>query len=324
MRSPSWRALTRWGVALGLCACLAGSGCADQDADMPRTKPGQPVAAANAPGGPGVPAAPAAPIPDAVREQAAAQIRAAGLSAEREVAARIAASRAAAARKWGLAQTPIAAPAPPATRPVLKSGPGVIRHGDLPPVVHRVPTQDRVVFLTVDDGAEKDPRFARMARELGVPFSAFVSGYLARGGWAYFRGLHEQGVVVNNHTVNHPDLRKLGYARQQQEICGEQEVAEREIGVASRLFRPPYGEFNQDTLRAAQSCGIVALPIWNQEAFPDRIEYRYDHRLEPGDIILTHFRGPGEWKGDIAQMLRRVVDTATAQGFALARLDDYL
>lgn len=107
MRSPSWRALTRWGVALGLCACLAGSGCADEDAGVPRTKPGQPIAAANAPG---VPAAPAAPIPDAVREQADARIRAARLGAEQQEAARIAASRAAAARKWGLAEAPIAAP----------------------------------------------------------------------------------------------------------------------------------------------------------------------------------------------------------------------
>ncbi|MFF7244868.1 polysaccharide deacetylase family protein [Embleya sp. NPDC008237] len=312
MTSRSRRVLTRCRVALGLCLCLAVAGCADS-ATVPVKAP-QRVAAQDR-------AAPAEPP-----GQGGGQARGAHPDlAEREAATRRErAAVAAAARKWGLAAVPIAAPAPPATRPVLRPGPGVKLYGDLPAVVHRVPTEERVVFLTVDDGAEKDPEFARMARELKVPFSAFVSGYLAREDYGYFRRLHEQGVTVNNHTLNHPDLRKLGYAAQQREICRQQDELTREIGSTPRLFRPPYGEFNEDTLYAAQSCGIVAFPIWNQEAFPDRMEYRYDHVFKPGDIILTHFRGPGQWQGDMTQMLRRVVDTVTSQGFALARLDDYL
>ncbi|MYS85969.1 polysaccharide deacetylase family protein [Streptomyces sp. SID5474] len=305
--SRSRRVFIRCGVALGLCLCLAATGCADSGT-VPIKAAAPDRAAAEVPG------------------QDAAQVRGARPDlAKREAATRRErAAVAAAARKWGLAAAPIAAPAPPATRPVLRPGPGVKLHGDLPAVVHRVPTDERVVFLTIDDGTEKDPEFARMVRELKVPFSAFVSGYLAREDYGYFRRLHEQGVMVNNHTLNHPDLRRLGYARQQQEICRLQDELTREIGSTPRLFRPPYGEFNEDTLRAARSCGIVAFPIWNQEAFPDRMDYRYDRVFRPGDIILTHFRGPREWKGDMTRMLRRVVDTVTRQGFALARLDDYL
>ncbi|WP_441247936.1 hypothetical protein [Kitasatospora sp. McL0602] len=73
---------------------------------------------------------------------------------------------------------PPAAPAPPADRPELTAQPGVTVRGSLPPLVQRVPTTDQVVFLTVDDGAVNDRDFSRMTRELGVPFSAFVSDYL--------------------------------------------------------------------------------------------------------------------------------------------------
>ncbi|NUR86991.1 MAG: polysaccharide deacetylase family protein, partial [Nonomuraea sp.] len=211
-------------------------------------------------------------------------------------------------------------------KPALTSnGPHVIARPGLPPVVRRVPTTDKVVFLTIDDGAEKDPEFSRMLRELGVPVSAFVSDYLARPDYDYFRDLQAHGVAINNHTLNHKDLRKLSADGQRHEVCGQQDSLKEQTGVQPYLFRPPYGEYTTDTLKIAASCGITAVPLWNEEAFPDRIEYRYgDHRLQPGDIILTHFRGPETWKGSMTDMLRRVIREATEQGFAIARLEDYV
>lgn len=245
---------------------------------------------------------------------------AAGARREEEVRSRLEA-----VRGWGLEALPLSAPRPPQARPELTPVQGVSLHEGLPPVVARVPTDDQVVFLTVDDGVEKDPQFARMAGALGIPFSAFLADRMARSDYAYFRELAAQGHAVHNHTLTHPDLKLLGYEQQRQEICGQQDQLERELGTRPRLFRPPYGEYDDTTLRAAGSCGIEAVPLWNEEAFPDHMEYRYaDQRLHPGDIILTHFRGTDLWNGTMPQMLREVLDTVTAQGFALARLEDYL
>ncbi|MFJ1703727.1 polysaccharide deacetylase family protein [Kitasatospora sp. NPDC088346] len=232
----------------------------------------------------------------------------------------------AAAGRWGLAARPLTAPPPPATRPELVASTNVLLHDGVPPVVYRVPTDWPVVFLTIDDGAAKDPELVRMLGDLKVPVSIFLSDYLARTDYGYFRQLQAQGAGVNNHTINHPDLRRLDAAQQRQEICGQRDRLEQELHTRPALFRPPYGEYTDTTLQTAAACDVRAIPLWTEEAFPDRIEWRYDdQRLHPGDIILTHFRDPGtDWQGTMAQMLRRVIDTATAQGFALARLDDYL
>lgn len=243
-------------------------------------------------------------------------------AARQEAAARTALQT---ARRWGLDSPPLKAPPRPATRARLAPVQGVKLAEGRPPVVYRVPTDDKVVFLTVDDGAEKDPAFSRMAEELGIPLSAFVSDYLARENYGYFRDLHTQGVEINNHTINHRNLKVLDYETQRQEICDQQDQLEQQIGARPRLFRPPYGEYNDDTLRAAASCGVQAVPMWNEEAFPDHMEWRYDDRaLHPGDIILTHFRGPDIWKATMPDLLRKVVNDVTAAGFALGRLDDYL
>ena len=303
-------------AAVLFCLSTVIAGCAGQ------STPASPVATTPAATSDRVGLPPAAPavLPGAARQQEATG---ADAVAAKEAAARRVLET---VRAWGLAARPLTAPEPPASPPELRADPpGVTVRSGLPPVVRRVPTNDRVVFLTVDDGAEKDPEFARMARELGIPFTAFVSGYLARADYGYFRGLAAQGDPVQNHTLNHRDMRKLTYDQQRQEICGQQDELEREIGVRPRLFRPPYGEYTDTTLRAAASCGIEAAALWNEEAFADHMEWRYaDQRLHPGDIILTHFRGPNLWKGTMSDMLRRVLNTVTEQGFALALLDDYL
>lgn len=237
------------------------------------------------------------------------------------------AARAAAAKKWGLAKVPLAAPAPPAVKPRITTREGFEVEGgeELPPVFTTVPTKERIVFLTMDDGAEKDPELLRMMTELKIPYSAFLSDYVVSDNYGYFKEMQARGVTLSNHTLNHRYLPGLSKADQRREICGEQDKIEKYFGKRPTLFRPPYGNYNRDTLRIAKSCGIEAVPLWNAEAFPDHMEWReWDRDLHPGDIILTHFRGRAAWKGSMADMVRQVMKTITDKGYAVARLEDYV
>ncbi len=40
--------------------------------------------------------------------------------------------------------------------------------------------------------------------------------------------------------------------------------------------------------------------------------------------MLTHFRGREDWDGTMRDMVRRFLDKVTAEGYAVARLEDYL
>ncbi|WP_299532377.1 polysaccharide deacetylase family protein [uncultured Streptomyces sp.] len=237
------------------------------------------------------------------------------------------ARRVAAARKWGLAKVPLAAPEPPAVKPRITSREGFeVADGEgLPPVFTTVPTEERIVFLTMDDGAEKDPRLLRMMSELSIPYSAFLSDYVINDDYGYFARMQKQGVTLNNHTLNHRYMPGLSYSQQETEICGQQEKIEKRYGKRPTLFRPPYGNYNRDTLVAAASCGVKAVPLWASEAFADHMEWReWDRDLHPGDIILTHFRGPEDWKGTMPDMIRQVMKVVTDKGYAVARLEDYV
>ncbi|MEU7292189.1 polysaccharide deacetylase family protein [Streptomyces exfoliatus] len=225
----------------------------------------------------------------------------------------------AAYRKWGL--KPFAAPpAPPATKPVVR------RPGGPVPVISDIPTTEKIVFITIDDGAEKDPEFVTMMKDLKVPVTMFLTDAAIRGDYAYFAPLVAQGHGLANHTLTHPDLRTLSREAQRREICGQQTKLTQRYGTAPRLFRPPYGNWNEDTRAAAGTCGVDAIVLWRESMQIKNMQYqRGDRKLRPGDIILAHFRGPSELKGRTmtemtATMLRRIQE----QGFTVARLEDYV
>ncbi|WP_020135757.1 polysaccharide deacetylase family protein [Streptomyces sp. 351MFTsu5.1] len=304
----------RSGLVLLAVAALV-SGCAERtgtDSRHPQagTRAGQPLKA---------PPAPAADLADVQADKT--RIRAAEFRAEQ--------ARIAAARRWGLKRVPLTAPPAPAQKPRITTRRGFEVDGHeedgLPPVFTTIPTDRKIVFLTIDDGAEKDPAFLRMATELNLPYTAFLSDYLIRNDYGYFARMRDRGVALDNHTLHHPYLPALSYARQKHEICGMQDVIEKRYGTRPRLFRPPYGNYNEDTLRAAKSCGVRYAPIWNEEVFADHWEYREtDQDIHPGDIVLSHFRGRSDGKGTMPDMVRRFLDKVTAEGYAVARLEDYL
>ncbi|MEY7980089.1 polysaccharide deacetylase family protein [Streptomyces pilosus] len=239
------------------------------------------------------------------------------------------AARVAAAKRWGLRKVPLTAPPAPVKKPAITTRDGFEVDGHrrlgLPPVFTTVPTKERILFLTIDDGEEKDPAFLRMMSELKIPYTAFLSDYLVKEDYGYFKEMQDRGVGLHNHTLHHPYLPALSYARQKREICGMQKIIEERYGERPALFRPPYGNYDRNTLRAAKTCGITHVPLWNEEVFVDRWEYReWDRSLHPGDIVLTHFRGRDDWKGTMPDMVRRFMDKVTAEGYAVARLEDYL
>ncbi|MEU1225236.1 polysaccharide deacetylase family protein [Streptomyces sp. NPDC005828] len=268
-----------------------------------------------------------APAPAPAAEKQAPAAGALGAYVEKVRAQR--AARVLAAKKWGLAKPPLEAPAPPAVKPKITTRKGFETDGEgLPPVFTTVPTKQKVVFLTIDDGAEKDPQLLKMMKELRIPYSAFLSDYLVKDDYAYFAKMQkseDSGVSLHNHTLHHPYLPALSYSEQKHEICGMQDIIEKQFGKRPPLFRPPYGNYNEDTLRAAQSCGVKAVPLWAAEAFPDHMEWReWDRDLHPGDIVLTHFRGKEDWKGTMPDMIRRVMNVITSKGYAVAKLEDYV
>lgn len=232
-----------------------------------------------------------------------------------------AAGDAAAWAKWHLTPLPPAPPAP-ADKPVKLARTGPV------PVFSEVKTSDKVVFVTIDDGAEKDPKFVEMLTDLKVPVSMFLTRDIVKDDYGYFKRLQALGNHVHNHTVDHAQLSKVPPEKQKSEICDAQAALTQQYGTPPLLFRPPYGDgANTPALNTSvQQCGPRAVVLWRESMQIHDMQYQAaDKKLRPGDIVLAHFRGPKDLKGEtMTQMFGELLARIQEQGFAVARLEDYI
>ncbi|MBV6696481.1 polysaccharide deacetylase family protein [Kitasatospora aureofaciens] len=222
--------------------------------------------------------------------------------------------------KWNL--KPLApAPAPPADKPIKLERTGTV------PVFSDVKTNDKVVFITIDDGAEKDPKFVEMLTDLKVPISMFLTRDIVKNDYGYFKPLQALGNHIQNHTVDHPVMSKIPPEKQKSEVCDDQSALTQQYGTAPLLFRPPFGDgANTPTLNnAVQQCGPRAIVLWRESMQIHDMQYQGEKKLKPGDIILAHFRGPKELKGAaMTEMFGELLARIQEQGFSVARLEDYI
>lgn len=223
-------------------------------------------------------------------------------------------------QRYGLA--PFApAPAAPATKPIA------LDPND-PTVFSKVPTGEKICFVTIDDGIDKDPAFIQMVADFKIPITISLADTLIRDDYAYFEKLYQTGFVsIQNHTVNHPlSMPSLSYQQQLDEVSGQQVKLHKEYGVTPYIFRAPGGNYDSTTLKAVRGAGLKGMMMWKEAMEINDMEYQTsDRHLQPGDIILAHFRGPAQLKGEtMVAMMTNLYRHIQLQGFTVADVTHYV
>lgn len=167
-------------------------------------------------------------------------------------------------------------------------------------IVWEVPTTDKVVALTFDDGPDPvyTPKILELLEKYHAKASFFVVGERAERFPQLIVEEFRHGHDIGNHTYGHTyfNLRKNGQEKIfEQEIRRTEETVFALTGRLTPLFRPPGGFYNSRLIDYTKSHGY--LPIlwsWHQDtrdwARPGtgRITSKVLHNLRSGDIILMH------------------------------------
>jgi len=213
------------------------------------------------------------------------------------------------------------APPPPSVKPVTLSASD-------PTVFYSVPMTHKVVFITIDDGLEKEPGFIQMVRDFQVPMAIDLANLFISDDYAYFEKLYETGYVsIQNHTVHHPlSMPALSAAQQLDEIAGQQEILHKQYGVTPYIFRPPGGNYDATTITATSQAGLKGVMMWKETMQISDMEYQTSsHHLSPGDIICCHFRGPAQLDGEtMVRMMTRLYRHIQDQGFTIGDITQYV
>jgi peptidoglycan/xylan/chitin deacetylase (PgdA/CDA1 family) len=176
------------------------------------------------------------------------------------------------------------------------------------------------VGLTYDDGPSAttaDLLAALRANRLRATFFDQGNNSLARPDMV--RAELRAGMWVGNHTFTHPHLPQIGEPAAFQEIASTQWVLRDITGREPTLFRPPFGE-TDDQVRADEArIGLLEV-LWTVDsrdwagASVDEI-VAAAHTLQPGGIILMH-----DWPPATIQAVPLIAKDLAARGLCAGRI----
>lgn len=160
----------------------------------------------------------------------------------------------------------------------------------------RLPTAQRVVWLTIDDGpsaqtgAILDLLDAHAARA-----TFFVVGQRAAARPELVREIVRRGHTLGNHSATHPQawFWALPPARMRAEIARTQAVLLGITGMAPRWFRAVVGMANPFVAAELKRHGLARV-AWCARGFdavaadPAQVVARIERGLESGAIVLMH------------------------------------
>lgn len=187
----------------------------------------------------------------------------------------------------------------PAQGQVIKSGPpacpGVALTFDLCPV---------------RDGTGYDQALIDYLIEHKIPATFFLSGkWISKHDEQVRALLKVPFFEVGTHGEIHAHLPMHPADEQKQEILGPVRLLKTKYNHHATLFRPPYGEFNDETVEVVHGLGLQFI-LWNiVSGDPDptltaeQIDDRLKRLVRKGGVIVMHANGRGMHTREVVEHL---------------------
>lgn len=163
--------------------------------------------------------------------------------------------------------------------------------------IYCVKTEKKQVALSFDAawGNEDTAKILEILKKQNVKVTFFMTG-----GWVEkypddVKAIAAAGHDLGNHSENHKQMSKLTKEQSVKEIMTPHDKVKALTGKDMKLFRPPYGDYNNTLIEATKECGYYCIQ-WDVDSL-DWKDYGKDNivkqvvdnkHLGNGSIILCH------------------------------------
>lgn len=185
------------------------------------------------------------------------------------------------------------------------------------------------LYLTFDSGYENGytEEILDVLREEEVPAAFFLVGNYIEQNPEIVKRMAEEGHIVGNHTMHHPDMSAISEAEAfEEELTALEDLYKSVTGCQlPRFYRPPQGKYSEKNLKQAEALGYttvfwsLAYVDWLENDQPSREDAinLLNRRVHPGAVILLHSTSRTN-----CEILRELIQGWKAKGYRFLSISE--
>lgn len=172
-------------------------------------------------------------------------------------------------------------------------------------------------------GEDIMPDLLKVFADNNVKITFFIGGSWAKRHPDSLKLIADAGHELGNHSFTHPHPNQLNKDQNKEEILRTEKLVEEVTGQKTRLYAPPYGEYNKIVLEAAEELGYRTI-MWTADTVdwrrpsPEVIIRRIEAKLQNGAIILMHPTEP------TIKALPELIRLIKSRGYTVNTISDIL
>jgi polysaccharide deacetylase family sporulation protein PdaB len=192
--------------------------------------------------------------------------------------------------------------------------------------VYCVQTSEQKIAISFDAawGADRTDEILAILDEYDIKTTFFLVGFWLERYPEVARRIAEAGHEIGYHSATHPHMASLSAEQIQQELMSTHQQIKEITGQEARLFRPPFGEYNNRVIDNAEKVGYLTIQ-WSVDSLDwkpistEDIVNRVTKGIEPGAIVLFHNNGERT-----PQALRPILDYCRDKGYQVVPISELL
>lgn len=192
--------------------------------------------------------------------------------------------------------------------------------------IYSVETKEKKLALTFDAawGAQYTDEILNILRKNNVKATFFLVGSWTDKYGDKVKKIKDMGHEIGNHSSTHPHFTQLDIEKIKEEIFSTSDKIKNITGEPTRLFRPPFGDYNSNVVRAVRETGHFCV-VWDVDSQDwtnpgeDVIYDRIMGSIGNGSIILFHNNAE-----QTPKVLDKLIKNIKKQGYEFVSLSELI
>ncbi|CEO88529.1 polysaccharide deacetylase family protein [Syntrophaceticus schinkii] len=172
---------------------------------------------------------------------------------------------------------------------------GVFNSGKREVPIYAVDMKEKKLAISFDAawGADCTPTLLKILKENNIKTTFFLTGIWVKEYPEMVKAIADAGHELGNHSLTHPHCNTLSEEEFIKELKDNEEMIYKLTKKRTRLFRPPFGEYDNNNIKAARKNGYEVIQ-WSvdsldwQELGTEAVVDRILKNAHPGAIMLFH------------------------------------